>query len=161
MTESGSLWPHVRVSSFLLLPSLNVHSPTVWRWRQWTGMSASVVVASRVSKATDLNIFVGGQRHVWCGPYLLWVTPSSFHRLPLFNRSAEERAGIKDKPVPVWHGDPQNQCTWYKLKKSAPLSNSNLLVIGVTDKNKLMYSTVMICIQTCSQVLMNTRYIQY
>ena len=46
-------------------------------------------------------------------------------------------------------------------KKSAPLSNSNLLVIGVTDKNKLMYSTVMICIQTCSQVPMNTRYIQY
>ena len=24
-----------------------------------------------------------------------------------------------------------------KIKKSAPLSNSNLLVIGVTDKNKL------------------------
>ena len=41
MTASGSLWPHVRVSSLLLDPSLNVQVPTVCRWRQCTGMSGA------------------------------------------------------------------------------------------------------------------------
>ena len=47
------------------------------------------------------------------------------------------------------------------LKKSAPLSNSNLLVIGVTDKNKLMYSTVMICIHSINTYTVIHRDVLY
>ena len=47
------------------------------------------------------------------------------------------------------------------FKKSAPLSNSNLLVIGVTDKDKLMYSTVMICIHSINTYTVIHRDVLY